>query len=360
VTALATPAAHGGWVATAARLGPGLLAAAAVAITARLLTTLLPAGTAEVAVAILLGLVVGAIVPRTWALSPGLRIATTRLLRIGIVLLGARLSLDAVLAVGVPIVLVVAVLVPVGVGLGIVLGRLAGLPPHLALLLGVGTAICGNSAILATAPVIGADERDVSVAVATITAFGLLAVLLYPLIGQAFGLDDATYGRWAGLAVHDTSQVVAAGLVRSEEAADTAVVVKLVRNTALAPVLVAVAWAWQRSARRSDPAAAAGAQGLRAAVPLFVLGFLAMVVLASLGLFDPVVGGRSVADWLTQVGLALILVAVAAIGLGTRPSTLLRSGPRALLVGLLCAAIVAALAFVIVVGGPAAVGITGR
>jgi uncharacterized integral membrane protein (TIGR00698 family) len=360
VTAVARPTANGRWSSTAGRIGPGLLAAAAVAITARALTTLLPAGTAEVAVAILLGLGIGAIAPRTWALSPGLRVATTRLLRIGIVLLGARLSLEAVLTVGVPIVLVVAVLVPIGVTLGVVLGRLAGLPPHLALLLGVGTAICGNSAILATAPVIAADERDVSVAVATITGFGLLAVLLYPLIGQAFGLDDPTYGRWVGLAVHDTSQVVAAGLVRSDTAADTAVVVKLVRNTALAPVLVAVAWAWQRSATRRDPAAPTGTKGLRAAVPLFVLGFLGMVVIASLGLLDPVVGGRTVADWLTQVGLALILVAVAAIGLGTRPSTLLRSGPRAFLVGLLCAAIVAALAFVVVVGGAAAVTSAGR
>lgn len=346
-----------GWSARAQRVAPGLLAALGVAIAARLLVTLLPRGTAEVAVAILLGLLVGAVVPRAWQLSPGLRIATTRLLRIGIVLLGARLSLGAVLAVGLPIVLVVAVLVPVGVGLGLLLGRIAGLPPRLALLLGVGTAICGNSAILATAPVIDADERHVSVAVATITTFGLLAVLLYPLLGVAAGLDDATYGRWAGLAIHDTSQVIAAGLARSDDAGDTAVVVKLVRNMALAPVLLAVAWAWGRRTGRDEDAAGTG---IRAAVPLFVLGFLGMAALASLGLLEPVVGGRSLADWLAQLGLGLILVAVAAIGLGTRPSTLLRSGPRALLVGLLCAAVVAVLAFVLVVGGPAVATTIGR
>ena len=327
---------------------PGLVAAVAVALVARAITSLLPATVGEVVVAIALGLLVTAALGPRPVLAPGLSLAVRRLLRIGIVLLGARLSLDAVAAVGLSVVLLVAVLIVVTLALGVAAGRLAGLPLPLTILLAVGTAICGNSAILATAPLLGAEHRHVSVAIATITIFGLLAVLLYPLLGRVVGMDELTFGRWAGLAVNDTSQVVATGLAYGSAAGDTAVVVKLVRNAAMAPVLFAVAWAWPRLAHGGpDSDAVAGSAGgarakprYRDAVPLFVIGFLLVAGVNSAGLLDPVVAGRSLGGWAAEAAAALILVAVAAIGLGTPPDVLARSGRRPILVGLALSAVV--------------------
>ena len=325
---------------------PGLVAAVAVALVARAITSLLPATVGEVVVAIVLGLLVAAALGPRPVLAPGLSLAVRRLLRIGIVLLGARLSLDAVAAVGFSVVLLVAVLIVVTLALGVAAGRLAGLPLPLTLLLAVGTAICGNSAILATAPLLGAEHRHVSVAVATITIFGLLAVLLYPLLGRVVGMDEFTFGRWAGLAVNDTSQVVATGLAYGPAAGDTAVVVKLVRNAAMAPVLFAVAWAWPRLAPEAPDATADRGNHARAkpryrdAVPLFVLGFLLVAAGNSAGILDPVVAGQSLAEWAAEVAAALILVAVSAIGLGTPPDVLARSGRRPILVGLALSAVV--------------------
>ncbi len=342
---------------------PGLAAASAVALAARGITSLLPATVGEVVVAIALGLVLAAAIGSRPVLAPGLSLAVRRLLRIGIVLLGARLSLDAVAAVGASVVLLVAVLIVVTLALGVAAGRLAGLPLPLTLLLAVGTAICGNSAILATAPLLGAEHRHVSVAVATITIFGLLAVLLYPLLGRAVGMDEVTFGRWAGLAVNDTSQVVATGLAYGSAAGDTAVVVKLVRNAAMAPVLFALAWAWPRlapattesSAGSARPVGSTGSAGrapatprYRDAVPLFVLGFLLVAAVNSAGLLDPVVAGRSLAVWAAEIAAALILVAVAAIGLGTPPDVLARSGRRPILVGLALSAVVSLTALTLI------------
>ena len=119
-------------------------------------------------------------------------------LRVGIVLLGARLSLGEVAAVGGGAVGLVILCMVVALVFALAMGRAFGLPANLSLLIAVGTAVCGNSAIVATAPVIQAKEREVSFAVATITLFGTLAVFFYPLIGHALGLGDGTFGVWAG------------------------------------------------------------------------------------------------------------------------------------------------------------------
>jgi uncharacterized integral membrane protein (TIGR00698 family) len=318
----------------AAPLMPGLAAAALVAAAARLLSGVLPSFVGEVLLAVLLGLVVG-VAARRPATAPGLRFALARLLRVGVVLLGARLSLAAVVQVGLSVVLVVAVAIGLGLALTLVAGRALHLPLPVVLLIGVGTAICGNTAIVATAPIIEAEDRHVSVAVATITTFGMLAVLLFPVIGAALGIGDDLFGRWAGIAVNDTSQVVATGFAYSDRAGDVAVVVKLVRNAAMAPVLFLIGSWWMLRARRgNDPDGAAGKVRLLDAIPLFVVGFLALAAVNSVGLLDPVVAGASLSEWAGDLEKVLILVAVAAIGLSTSLATLRSTGPRPFLVGL--------------------------
>jgi uncharacterized integral membrane protein (TIGR00698 family) len=247
---------------------------------------------------------------------------------VGIVLLGARLSLGQVADVGGGSLALVVVFMIGTLALALVVGRVAGLPPRLAMLIGVGTAVCGNSAILATAPVIGAEDREVAYAIGTITIFGTLAVFLYPLVGHALGLDGHAFGVWSGIAVNDTSQAVATGSAFSAEARDTATIVKLVRNALMAPLLVVIATAW---ARHRESGSTLRRQ-VAAAIPLFVLGFVALSILDTIGLIDP-----SVAALSDTIARSLILVALAGVGLGTRLQSLRAVGIRPFAVGLITA-----------------------
>jgi uncharacterized integral membrane protein (TIGR00698 family) len=205
------------------------------------------------------------------------------------------------------------------------------------LLIGVGTAVCGNSAIIATAPVVKAEEREVSFAVATITLFGTLALFFYPLLGSTLHLSDATFGMWSGVAINDTSQVVAAGAAYSPVARDVATVVKLVRNTLMAPLILLIALWWSRTANAALNEAATR-DGIVRAFPLFVLGFLAMAVLRTIGVIDP-----RLAQLLDELAKVCILVAVAAVGLGTRVGLLRAIGPAPFVLGLGGAALLAIL-----------------
>ncbi|NTU74547.1 MAG: putative sulfate exporter family transporter, partial [Anaerolineaceae bacterium] len=192
----------------------------------------------EILVAVLLGLYVGNAFPLSKQVRAGAKFALQRLLRLGIILLGLRLSLQDVAATGVTALLLVLTCITIALTLAYFAGRIFHVPPRLAALIGIGTAICGNTAIVAAAPVIEADEEEMGFAVATITLFGLLAVLFYPLIGHAIGLSDRSFGLWAGTAVNDTSQVVAVGAMYSETSLNVATIVKLTRNTMMAPLIV--------------------------------------------------------------------------------------------------------------------------
>ena len=318
-------------------LAPGLLAAVTVAIVARLVAGLLPTALSEVLVAVLLGIVVANSGLLPAASTPGIRLAVQRILRIGIILLGARLSLVDVAKIGTGSLLLVIATMTVAFTVALLVGRIARIPPRLALLIGVGTAVCGNSAIVATAPVIAAEEREVSFAVATITLFGTLAVFLYPLIGHALNLTSQVYGTWAGVAVNDTSQVVAASAAFSPEARDIATVVKLVRNTLMAPLIVLIAWWWARQ-QRVDVAESKVRAGALRAFPLFVLGFLFMALLRTFGVIGP-----SLAAPIDEVARACILVALAGVGLSTRLVQMRSVGPRPFYVGFGTAVVMSAL-----------------
>ncbi len=319
---------------------PGLALAGLVAVLARLATGSLPVS--EILIAVLLGIVVANSVPMAPSYAPGIRFAVQRVLRAGIVLLGARLSLDAVLAIGAGALGLVLVSMSVAFAVALLVGRALRLPRRLALLIGVGTAVCGNSAIVATAPVIKAEEREVSFAVATITLFGTLAVFVFPLLGRALGLSDESFGVWSGVAVNDTSQVVAASAAYSSPARDIATVVKLVRNALMAPLIVLIAWWWQRSAEAAQTDVG---RSVRGAVPLFVLGFLALALLRTVGVIQP-----SAAAVLDEIAKALILVALAGVGLNTRIAQLRTIGLTPFFAGLATASVLAALSLAAVIG----------
>ncbi len=311
---------------------PGLLVAALIALTAGVVSGLLPSSIPPVTIAIALGIVVGHLAgSRTAALAPGLSFTAQRVLRLGIVLLGARFSFEQIARIGIPATVVVVITMAAALTLVLLLSRLAAVEPRLAVLLAVGAAVCGNSAVVATAPVIAARSRDVAFAVATVTLFGTAAVFIYPIVGHAIGMPDPAFGLWTGIAVNDTSQVVAASAAYSPEALDIATVVKLIRNALMAPLLVGIAWAWARAGEVAGDTRA----GIRKAVPVFVLGFVAMTMLRSVGIIGP-----ELADVLGSLSGWCILIGIAGVGLSIRFGDLRAVGPRAFAVGLGAAVVI--------------------
>lgn len=321
-TGAGTPSAPSGGPAAWWRArAPGLALVAVVAAVALVAGRFLPKTVPEVLVAIGLGLVIANGVSLPARFKPGIAFAVQKLLRVGIVLLGARLSLGDVQAIGGRSVGLVVAMMTLALVFALGVGRLLKLPPRLALLIGVGTAVCGNTAIVATAPVIGAEEREVGFAVATITILGTLAVLLYPLVGVALHLSEPAFGTWAGVAVNDTSQVVAAGAAYGSAALDVATVVKLTRNALMAPLLVGIAL-------YAHQGAAAAKKGIWSAVPLFVVGFLALALLRTVGVID-----ADTASLFDTGAKIFIVAALAGVGLSTVLADLRRTGPLPFLLG---------------------------
>jgi uncharacterized integral membrane protein (TIGR00698 family) len=325
---------------------PGLILVLVVAIVARFLQSLIPGPTlnkaiSEILIAVLIGLLVRNIFGLIANTQAGVTFSLHRLLRLGIILLGLRLSLQDVIATGLSSLILIIVCITLALTLAFVAGRLFKIPVRLATLIGVGTAICGNSAIVATAPTIEAKEDEVGFAVATITLFGLIAVIFYPIIGQTLHLTDQVFGLWAGTAVNDTSQVVATAAAYSQSALNIATIVKLTRNTLMAPIMVIIGLIYQRMGEQTK----ATKLTLGKLVPWFVLGFLAMSLLRTLGVAvgalpqnvdqpGSLIASVSVLKFVDDTSKFLILMALSAIGLGTNVSSLRTIGIKPFVVGL--------------------------
>jgi uncharacterized integral membrane protein (TIGR00698 family) len=354
---------------TAARVLPGvtiagLLAFGAVAATDWIGTALLGFATSPIPSA-LAAVVAGLLIRNALALpasyDEGLRFCVQKILRVGVALLGLRLSLAAVGGIGLAALPIVATCIAAALLLVTLANRWLGLPARLGTLIAVGTAICGNSAIAATGPAIGAKQDEVSYAVGCVTLFGLFALIVYPLASQAlFGGDPRLAGLFLGAAIHDTAQVAGAGALAAQHfgdpsVLDTAAVTKLLRNAFMLIVVPGAAW-WHARERQGAHAHVRLPRWSQV-VPGFVLGFLALAVLRTLGdLGDTPFGGALPADrWsatlhaAASASAACLALAMAAIGLGTDLRQLRGLGLRPLGVGL-----VAALA----VGAVAATGIT--
>ncbi len=256
---------------------PGLLLAAALAILGNILADYLAAALgfghgaiSGIMVAILLGLALGNLAKLPEAFSAGISFAVKRVLRLGIVLLGLRLSIAEVGSIGLKTLPVVLVTVPAAILIVSFLGKRIKLSDRLATLIAVGTSICGNTAIVAVAPTIGAKDEETSYAVACITVFGLVAMLAYPFAAHwLFSGDAFSAGLFLGTAVHDTSQVAGAGMVYQQyyhapQALDVATVAKLERNLSMLIVIPLMSILYHR--RAATGTAAAGLVDAGAAV----------------------------------------------------------------------------------------------
>jgi uncharacterized integral membrane protein (TIGR00698 family) len=276
---------------------------------------------------IVLGVLLGVALPflRTDRVRPGYAFASTTLLQLSIVVLGTGLSLQQVFKVGSSSLPVMLGTLAVALGGAWAFGRLLGVRGDTQILIGVGTAICGGSAIAAATAAIGAKRSSVAYALATIFAFNVVAVLLFPPIGHLLGLSPDAFGLWAGTAINDTSSVVAAGYAYGQQAGDHALVVKLTRSLMLIPIVLGLAVLRSRREARST---GVRAMPWRRMVPLFLLGFVAAAGLRTAGLVPDAWQSS-----LSQLGTFLITAALVAIGLSLRPAELRTAGPRPLLLG---------------------------
>ncbi|WP_354644862.1 YeiH family protein [Kitasatospora camelliae] len=321
------------------RDGPGLLLAVLGVATAWTVHALVPA-VPMLTAAVVLGLVAAHL---GWtrplvrgAARAGLSLAAKRLMRVGIVLLGFKLSLRDVLGLGWATVAVVLAVVAATFTGTLWLGRRLGLRGDQPLLIAAGYSICGASAIGAVGEAAGSDEEDAATSVALVTLCGTLAIAVLPLLHQPLGLDPTGFGRWVGASVHDVGQVVATAQTGGAEALREAVLVKLMRVALLAPLVAGVALALRRRPRPDGRAS-----GKRPPVlPLFLVGFLAVIALRSaLDLPAGLLSGAAHAQEL--------LLAAALFGLGTAvhlPS-LARTGGRVAALGLASWVVVAGVSY---------------
>jgi uncharacterized integral membrane protein (TIGR00698 family) len=319
-----------------------------------------------VPVAIVLGLLLRNTLPLPASLAPGLKFSTTTILRAGIVLVGIRLSLFDVLKLGVAGLPVVLAAIVTGLLFVTWFNRKLGLPPRLGTLIAAGTSICGVTAIVSTAPAIEADEREVAYAVANVVAFGLFGMLTYPYLAHSLLGSSETIGLFLGTAVHDTSQVVGAALTYKQVYGDdvvlrVATVTKLTRNIFLAGVIPLLTWMHLKNqgaySAYGAGAKGAGAKGARfsSLVPGFVIGFLAMAVVRSIGDWTltsngAAFGAWSAAQWASitkQLGdywasQILLGTAMAAVGLNTNFAVFKGVGLKPFAVGMAGAIVVGA------------------
>jgi uncharacterized integral membrane protein (TIGR00698 family) len=309
---------------------PGLTVALALAVGAIAIGRALPA-VSPLILAILLGLAAGNLSPASFRLEPGYQFAARNLLRLAVVLLGARLSFADLTAIGGPGLAVVALTVVATFFGAQLLGRLLGVGRDLSLLIGTGYAICGVSAVAAMNGVIDAEEEEVTYAIGLVTLAGSLSILVLPLIGRALGMDPVAFGTWTGGAVHDVAQTIAAASAFPTPALETATVVKLTRVALLAPLVVAVTL-WRGDRRRSSSPPPL--------VPLFVLGFLALVALRSSELMS-----SSAIGAIRVVEVWAFTIAMVGVGAGVKFGRLRLLGGRPLRLGLLAWLLVAAVAY---------------
>jgi uncharacterized integral membrane protein (TIGR00698 family) len=269
--------------------------------------------------------------------GPGIRFSSRNILRIGVALLGARITWGEVQNLGLETAGLVVGGVVITLAIGTVIARMLKLPRDFAILSAGAVAICGASAALAIASVLPSNkdsERHTITTVIGVTTLSTLAMMIYPLLATLFDFDDQSAGIFIGATVHDVAQVVGAGYTISTEAGDTSTIVKLLRVSCLLPAVVAIGFATRRSG-------AAHAQGVPL-LPMFLVAFVVLVAINSFGLI-----GTDMAATLSTISRWCLLCAVSALGIRTSIGSLAVVGPRPLIAMVLQTVLLAA--FVIIV-----------
>ena len=331
------------------KLFPGIALSLAIAALACFLESLLPIHLIGSAViAMFVGMIFNYFLQNTKIFASGLKFTSKKILKLAIILLGLSLNITTILNVGKMSLLVMIFTLLTCFGGGYFIGRALGLNWKLSNLISAGTGICGGSAIAAIAPTIEADDNDVAYAMSATFLFDMAMILLFPIMGRAIGMTDQAFGIWAGTAVNDTSSVVATGYAFSEAAGDFATMVKLTRTLAIIPTVITFSLIQLRLKRKEALAKSENVGELKAnfkitkIFPWFILGFLAMSIVASLFSVP-----ADVVSHTKSISKFLMVSALAAIGLNTSFSKLKKAGIRPMIHGFIISALVVIVALVV-------------
>jgi uncharacterized integral membrane protein (TIGR00698 family) len=302
---------------------PGLIFSFLLAIFAYFLGTLVPVVGGPV-----FGIVLGIIVASVWQvpgwLSGGIKFTSKYILQLAVILLGFDMNMANIIKVGRQSLVVLLVTLTTAFSIAYFVGRSLKIETKLKTLIGVGTAICGGSAIAAASSAIDAEDQDISYAISTIFFFNMIAVFLFPAVGHLFHMTDTGFGMWAGTAINDTSSVVAAGYSFSDAAGNYATIVKLTRSLMIVPITLVLAILFSKKNKTQNHF------NFVKVFPWFILGFLLAAVIRSIAVFP-----LEITSTLAWGGKFLIITAMAAIGLNTNIKAFIKAGPRALLLGAL-------------------------
>ena len=315
-----------------------------------------------VLLAVVLGLTVSAVLPLPKYLNPGFTFAIKKVLRLGIILLGIRLTIFDVFKLGAMGVPIVGLCILGGLMITTWINNRLRLPERLGTLIAVGTSICGVTAIVAASPAIDAEEEESAYAVTVITIFGLFATLAYPYLAHALFAGEAVkVGLFLGTAVHETAQVVGAAKIYADIfsqplALDVATIAKLVRNVFMAVVIPYMAYTYaQKTSKREE--FKGRKTSFRQLFPVFILGFLLMAVLRSVGDAGINAGGEAFGLWSGETWSGMIgvikkwaeiflVLALAGVGLSTKIQSLRKLGVKPFIVGLAASLAVGVVSFI--------------
>jgi uncharacterized integral membrane protein (TIGR00698 family) len=267
----------------------------------------------------------------------GTTLASKKLMRIGVALLGAQVSVVSLQAIGIKGVITVILVVSFTIFGILGLSKLFKMTGDLGLLIGVGFGVCGATAVAAVRPQTRATQEETSYAIALISLCGTLSIFVLPFLGNLMGLSDQTFGAWAGAAVHDVGQVIATASVWSDDAVKSAIVIKLARVCLLAPIVLILSVRHRRFLKAQGESAQSSAKV--PLIPFFVLGFIAVATVQNtLGI------SGTLHDYIVLISKVLLGAGLVALGSGVRWKAIRTIGPRPLIMGLIAWVIVAGVA----------------
>ena len=294
-------------------------------------------------IALFMGTIINSFFHPNW-IKPALKFTSKKVLKLAIILLGASLSVGAIVDVGKKTFFVMIFTFAMCFGGGYFVRKIFKLNWKLGNLISAGTGICGGSAVAAIAPVIDADDKDIAFAMSSTFLFDMVMVALYPIMGRLLGMADEAYGIWAGTSVNDTASVVASGYAFSEMAGDIATMVKLTRTIAIIPTVLVFAYIGTRI-RQKELQATSGTKkvNILKIVPWFICGFLALAIINSFGYIPAEISGV-----LKTASKFLMVSALAAIGLSTSLTDFRKAGLAPVFYGITIDTLVTITALVVI------------
>ena len=300
---------------------PGIMFVLCISIGSMLLNDSLKAyiNLEALTIAIIIGIMYNNIVGTQKVFNDGVKFSLKKLLKIGIVLLGFKLNINSILQLGPTILIMVVIYVSVALILSILLGKLFGVNKKLSTLIGVGSCICGASAVVAMAPCIGADDDDSVISVSIVSFLGAIGVLIYSAVAASnMDISAVQYGAWSGISLHGVAHALAAAFAGGNRAGEIGTFVKMTRVLMLVPVSIILSLSFNKK----------GSNSKKAKFPMYVLYFIIAGIINSLGIIP-----MSITDILTKLSKILILMSMTAMGLSVNLKSILNKGAKALVIG---------------------------